>query len=426
MVKPIIIYWNIVKLVFIVLVCIIFLFAPVFFFNICISHFPCFIAILIGSLPLLSLIFCLLKNGNSGDIRNNITSIRYDNFCPLLFQYDPRPDHFRFKNIKALKDTLQPYDILLRRQERYLEGLVLEQTSYFTHAAIYYGNKGQDVEQVIQAVGGTGVGPIGLDEFARCDEIAVLRFNMSLVEDEKWKDKPHKIREDFLENINLALPNNTLINNGPTRKSVDLLRVVNYDPLKNTAYDDRAARKKVVILINEDINCKETPGLSEVGKTEKDIFDYFIKSFAIKKRPQIDISRLQTFMPTILTLCDKYKGRPYDFGFNFADSESLSCVEFVWGCYKALFPLHQIRRDYTYYFKWVRTLVIVPDQFLTSEFFTLQYSSVQIPDTSSAPELYKFAAKTRLNFFRFVFKIVAWQLAILFVLYLFSGFRKCF
>ena len=139
------------------------------------------------------------------------------------------------------------------------------------------------------------------------------------------------------------------------------------------------------MLIKADINYTKTPGLSDEGKTEKDFFEYLMTKFSVKP-PQIDITRIQAFMPNILTLSKLYLNRCYDFGFNFNDSERLSCVEFVWNCYKALYPLHQVSRKTIYYFKWVK-LIIVPDMFLRSVFFNLVYSSVPIDGEDSAENL---------------------------------------
>ena len=425
MVKQIIVYWNVVKLVFILLAFLIFLYAPVCILNHYISHFPRCVPILIGSLPILMLIFCLLTacftNGFNG-IGSKITDIRYNAHFPFLFKYDPGPKDFRFKNMDALK-ILQPYDILLRRQERYLEGLVLEQTSFFTHAAIYYGCGNKYSKQVMQAIG-SGVGPVSLDDFAKCDEIAILRFNTNLVDDNSWKIQHKSTDETYLEEITLHLPDNTPIASDPTNTKTDLSQATSIDPLKNTAYDSDPSRKKIVELIDADIQCEKPPELSQIGKTEKTLFEYLVKELKEPPPTIIDIQQLKTFMPDILKLSTFYVGRPYDFAFNFTENGALSCVEFVWDCYKALFPLHRIRRKFMYYFQCVRTFVIVPDTFLQSPFFTLQYSSVPISGPLSARKLMSVITKTRLNFYLYALKIIVWQLVIFAVVCLTVRFTK--
>ena len=200
MAKPVVVYWNIGKLGLILLVSLFFIVAPAYYLNFHWFHFHYIIPTLIGCLPFIFLIGCLLKNTKPGDFKSigkKITDIRYSAWCPFIFTYEPEPACPPSVTIKAFKEKLEPGDILLRRQERYLEGLVLEQTSYFTHAAIYYGKSDAYPDQVIQAVG-SGVQAVSLEEFVKCDAIAVLRFNPDLVGDETWKNKPHKISEDSL------------------------------------------------------------------------------------------------------------------------------------------------------------------------------------------------------------------------------------
>jgi hypothetical protein len=445
MIRTVIISWNIIKLALISLCSLVIIVTPICFLNHYFSHFPSFVSFSLELLPILFLFGGLIFNRGAGNIGTKITSIRYSKVCPFLFEYDPGPDHYRFNDISVLRQNLQPCDVLLRRQERYIEGLILEQTSYFTHAAIYCGPGDGCDEQVMQAVG-SGVEITSLDEFVRCDEIAVLRFNLNLIRDDTWINKPHKIFEDCIEMVSINLAKkikpddasdkasdfiqqlkldriqNIPISDEHAEKIIDLERSTYVDQIKNTAFDENAERIKVIRLIDADIDCKQNSPLNSVGHEEEILFKYLMKCFA-KKQPNIDLATIQTFIPNVLKLCNLYIGRCYDFGFNFNDSDKLSCVEYVWECYKALFPLHQVRRKIIYYFKWVKTLVIVPDMFLLSEFFTLQYSSVRIPEVTTE-NLYSAIEDTKLNFYGYIFKITAWQIGIWFALYALSGFRR--
>ena len=68
---------------------------------------------------------------------------------------------------REIIDSIQPGDILLRRYDHYISGLMIP--GYFTHAAFYSGNN-----KVIHMLG-NGICEEDILTFMRCDDIAVLR-----------------------------------------------------------------------------------------------------------------------------------------------------------------------------------------------------------------------------------------------------------
>ena len=75
---------------------------------------------------------------------------------------------------RQIIDTLKPADVLLRRYDHYLSGLMIP--GYFTHTALYVGDN-----QVIHLLG-DGICKEDILTFMRCDNIAVLRFkNQSII-----------------------------------------------------------------------------------------------------------------------------------------------------------------------------------------------------------------------------------------------------
>jgi len=72
---------------------------------------------------------------------------------------------------REILNTLQPGDVLLRRYDHYISGLMIP--GYFTHSAIYVGDN-----KVIHMLG-DGICEEDILVFMRCDDMAVLRFNDS-------------------------------------------------------------------------------------------------------------------------------------------------------------------------------------------------------------------------------------------------------
>lgn len=72
------------------------------------------------------------------------------------------------KDQRGILNVIQPGDVLLRRYDHYISGLMIP--GYFTHAAIYVGEN-----NVIHMLG-EGICKEDILTFMRCDNIAVLRY----------------------------------------------------------------------------------------------------------------------------------------------------------------------------------------------------------------------------------------------------------
>ena len=68
---------------------------------------------------------------------------------------------------REILNTIEPGDVLLRRYDHYLSGLMIP--GYFTHSALYVGD-----DQIIHVIG-SGICREDILTFMRCDNINVLR-----------------------------------------------------------------------------------------------------------------------------------------------------------------------------------------------------------------------------------------------------------
>jgi hypothetical protein len=149
---------------------------------------PLYYIFIIAWLPLIIVLALGIRHGGIKGLGETLTLIKYYKYCPIFFYYDPKPLRYEVKDIEKLKELIEPGDILLRRHHRYLDGLILQQTSYFTHAALYYGEHEGRNHQIMHAMGENGVCFIDLENFAKCDDLLLLRFNFELsVEASKFK-----------------------------------------------------------------------------------------------------------------------------------------------------------------------------------------------------------------------------------------------
>jgi len=361
---------------------------------------PWYVVILIIFLPFLSLLYCITVNGRIRQIGSALPDVQYNPIFPILFRYDPEPRrHYRFKDIDGLKKILKANDVLLRRQANFIDGLILGQTTYFTHAGIYCG--GEDAKRsswkgmVIDAIGARGVGHSPLEDFVKCDDIAVVRFSTDFVDTEDWKKKDKKMDDYYItENFGLGFLHKLLY------------------PPPGSVFSDKTPLIRVDTLIDQDTAATSSPTLQQLGQQERAMFDQ-LKSDYSKQPVVVDKDNVDKFMSNILDIGHDYWGRSYDYEFDFSNQVTVSCVEFVWDCYKALYPLHQIRRKITYYFKLIRTRVLVPDFFLTSEFFVLQYGGSHSQKAKTSMQLYQLVQKRHIRFWRFVAGIVVSQVLLL-------------
>ncbi|MBO9204395.1 MULTISPECIES: YiiX/YebB-like N1pC/P60 family cysteine hydrolase [Niastella] len=376
---------------------------PLLFCNY-VLHLPEYVGAGVALVPFISITICIIRNGGFSDVGGKITGIKYNTRFPLFFHFDADPPKkYRFKEIDQITRIIQPGDVLLRRHDHYIDGLILSQTTYFTHAAIYYGKVGEKENQVIHAVGKTGVSWVDLDKFARCDDIAILRFEIDPRMQQDEIRRPGSTSMSFVaEHRKRAV-----------KKLPDIIPEGRGSVLSNEivrAFDVRSFIADVV--------ADKSSIISQIGNREITLFDSLKSDLSTDGR-LATIPPREEYVTLVLDMANALLGKQYDFEFNFVDFKRLSCVEFVWYCYKSLFPLHQIRRKFFSYFNWVHTLVMVPDLFLKTQFFKLYYSSVHVENKKGRPDsrLRTFVKRRLLHFWVFLGKMVLCQLLLLLIVW---------
>lgn len=368
--------------------------------NFFLFHFNCLLPIICGLLPFFLLIGCALFNSQEGKFSDRFAYIKYYKWSPVFFYYDKDSYECRFKKYQDLLDVVQPGDILLRRYDNYIDGLILAQNSYFTHAAIYKGNK-----EVIQALG-NGVGSECLEDFSHCDDIAVLRFNYEKIDNFRskgpirtsmlwgkiggnpFKDSP-RIPEYLLRSLSDTPSPLDIILNHPQDK-VAVEKIIK-DTLEASSSEARAVHEKTL-------------------RWYKEIYDQVRKSEPLKN---IKITKDEC-IKLVLEICNSFIGRKYDMLFSFSDTRKVSCVELAWYSHVFLFSFHQIVRAKERFFSVVATKIVLPDFFIASEWFDLVYSGNENINNEK-DNLKKFADCHHLNFWRhFVYMLLA-QLILSFI-----------
>ena len=255
-------------------------------------------------------------------------------------------------------EKIQPCDILLRRYNNYLDGLIFSQNSYFTHAAIFYGNYEGRANQVLHATSEKGVHFDDLKSFCQCDDVAVLRFTTEVTEEETTV-------RTYIEEAGYS-----------------------------------------------------TPAEKDLLDKELSVFEGLMKD--IKHISSKDSANLDTCKNIILERGESLKGTPYDSQFNFKSFDALSCIEFVWYCFKCLFPLHRIRVKDFEYFGMFELPVIVPDVFIKNDYFKYIYSSIK--KVQGKGELRKYIRTDRSKVKKFVINIFIWEAVILTGCYFFNKY----
>ena len=416
-------------------------------------HLPCYILFIVAYSPIIFLFLCLIKNGGFHNITERLTDIKYYKYFPILFYYDPKPKIYKFHDVEKIKNILQPGDILLQRQNTLLDTLVLGQTSYFTHSAIYYGEYKNKKHTVFQAIGKKGVSPIGLKDFSKCDEILILRFNAELpINNSKTPINPENGAIPYFRNVsepdlqilensfnylrrtrNLSLRNDsTILDNAVSQLEENDNNNVSYNCPKSDDYNGGSVWGKIVYVkdakkfICDEINNTE-PKVSTIGKKEMDLYWLFVteilhcRSDKQYKPSKIDFIKCLEVIKDIAVI---ELHVPYDYDFNFVNSKYLSCVEYVWYCYKCLLPVHNVKRETLYYFNWIKTYVTVPDTFINSNFFDVIFTSInsnKIQTELSKKDInypkirkdFNNFRKSYLNiFWYFILKIILWEIVI--------------
>ncbi len=381
---------NRVKVCLVVLLCMVLLSLPVLFINNRWLHLHKLFAFFVILLPLLCLLIGIIKAGGPKNLLKTLTLTKYWRHFPSILFYDPQPYRYRFKNRELLQSDLQEGDILLRRFDHYVDGLILKQTSYFTHAGMYFGSINGKDRQVIHAVGVTGVSFIDLDDFVKCDDILVLRMKDISFHDGADIPSPAEQKIDLtISFIPQALSN----------------LLLKQDKNGSGAWGNKPIELKDARTF---ITGKETDlsRLSELARKELAIYDQLNNNIPVDRA---------TYVPVIKEAGLSVLGEAYDYDFNFVDFTKMSCVEFVWYAYKCLLPVHRIKRNFYNYFAFVKTFVIVPDDFLKSDAFDLVFSSLPIGDKAAHVA---FVCNKKFLFWSFLLRVVLVQMTLLLFIFI--------
>jgi hypothetical protein len=363
----------------------------------------------ISSLPFLSVLFYLFRHSKFGkpDL-GKLANIRFHKDFPLLLLYDPKGNMSAFKDEhKEAKMSLQKGDIILRRNEYYLDSLVLNQTSFFTHAGVCAGvEKGEP--KIVHAIGAGGVSKAGwFKDFIRSEDVAVLRLKESELEN---FDNHLTSCSLFLaaENVRAAKIEKVLFElnqeeKGKIKKKIEPRR---HPLFRGVLSDDHLRKVDVRLAIEGEKELVRELQPPIPGSIQLRVYD----SLTCKERVSVD-----ECVDVFAEMYQIYKGRHYDYFFDFSDDNTMSCVEFVWYCFKCAFPVHKVKEAQIKWFKQfgplaVNTLVILPDDFVRSDAFEVVYTSVK-KDGKMVDKtgLVNHIEANKLNPLKFIFKLVALQ-----------------
>jgi hypothetical protein len=357
------------------------------------------IGALFGFLPLILITLAILRSGSIRNIIEKLTYVKYKRVFPLIYFYDEEPKNYRWTERLQIESKIESGDVILRRHDDYLDGLILLQNSYFSHVGIAEKDETNGHVYVHHALGKTGVTKDSFEKFAKCDDIAVLRFNGGIGLGEYLKKTSNSVF--YKEN----------------KESKDLENKPRYSEIYIPGIEERnrktfEMRDVRQLLYQTDDNIMFKGEMAE--KVELRMFDRLTKEI---NEGKFQPPAKEAYIPLMMTLANNSKGTPYDFNFNFQNFKKMSCVEFVWFCYKSLFPVHQVKRRVYTFFNFIRTFVMVPDLFLGSKAFDLIYCNIAGTGTNKYKLLQKIRSQ-HLRFWDFFLEIILIQIVLFLVTYL--------
>jgi hypothetical protein len=88
---------------------------------------------------------------------------------PLFIVFGHTAYKMKGEDVRTVLDIIQPGDILLRRYDSYISGLMIP--GYYTHAAVYVGDN-----NVVHMLG-DGITKEDILTFTRCDSLAIIHCN---------------------------------------------------------------------------------------------------------------------------------------------------------------------------------------------------------------------------------------------------------
>ncbi|WP_207496982.1 hypothetical protein [Aridibaculum aurantiacum] len=302
-----------------------------------------------------------------------LTNMRYDKKFPLFLYYDPFGRRHKFSVRKAahLIHYLKKGDIILRRHENYLDSLLLTQASYFTHAGICSGFNSRGLPIIVHAIGKTGVDHANYYDFMRCDDVAILRLGAEIIKNDPGETKPSMLT---VKGVGMQQVKEELMaNKGTSVKGVPSSLKL-FEQVKGNGKQKATESGKPLLekMIEDEVPLIEKTTSPRIGERQIKLFKN------LQCKTCYDISDC---IDVVTDMFKIYYKRPYDYLFNFRDVNTLSCVEFIWYCYKCLYPWHNVMENKAHWFKEYGPLkveadVVLPDAFINSGAFDLVYTSV--------------------------------------------------
>ena len=342
------------------------------FWGLQIFHLPFLVPFLVFCLPFI--IFCgyLLKNCTVDTPMNNIVYCRMNYLFPFHFTRDCHREKSSRIDLNSVKEGLQDGDIILRRYNNHLDGLIFKQNSFFTHAGICERvlrtacNEEEKQEYdyyVWHTTAGDNVHRITLERFCNCDDVAVFR----LCPEQFPKIKKFK----------------------------------------------KAARH---------MSKHGQEYSSQFTTAERDIYTkLFEGANSGKKMAALDLD-WELYRAAVIQKAKQLEGTLYDKEGNFTDPSKLCCIEYVWLCYLCLFPLHIIELRNFRYFNMVKVLSLIPDVFIRSKYFECRYTSLE--NIRDRKEMIRFTTRHRISFAWFMARMFLWELLFLCMIFLLNGLVK--
>ncbi|MGZ5254212.1 MAG: hypothetical protein ACXWV4_07635 [Flavitalea sp.] len=384
------------KLIFVGLICLALMIAPCIVLNIFINKGETKLGIIFGFLPIISVTGAILRSGNFKDIIGKLTYVKYRKQFPLYYYYDEEPKYFRWPDSRSVESRIESGDVILRRHDEYLDGLILLQNSYYSHVGIAEKDENTGQVSVHHALGKSGVTKHSFEKFAKCDDIAVLRFNGGNGLGEYLKKTSNSVF--YKEN----------------KESKDLEAKPRYSEVYIPGIEKRNRKtfemKNVrPLLYHTEDNFMHQGEMAE--KLELSLFDRLTREI---NEGNFNPPKPDEYIPLMMSLANQSEGIPYDFDFNFQNFKKMSCVEFVWFCYKSLFPIHQVKRRVFTFFGFIRTFVMVPDLFLGSKAFDLIYCSMSDVENNKYKLLHKIRFQ-HLKFWNFFMILIGIQVVLFLV-----------
>jgi len=120
---------------------------------------------------------------------------------PLFILWGHTTYKIKGEDVRNILNIIQPGDIILRRYDHYLTGLLIP--GYFTHAAIVMGNN-----KIIHMLG-SGINRQDILTFTRCDDIAIIRCNNEQIKKIAIKKAKKLYEQDVEYDFEFNFSNNT-------------------------------------------------------------------------------------------------------------------------------------------------------------------------------------------------------------------------